>query len=97
MNNVGDQARLENNACGHIRELFPRISIYVRNIWIYSLFLLNQEIEGDLLNEYRDLFKDNFEDYRIKYLLDEKGEKSWKTRIMDDTIHNESIRSYVEI
>ena len=97
MNNVGDQARLENNACGHIRELYPRISFYTRNSWIHHLFLLNQEIEADLINEYKGLIKDNFEDYRIKYLCDEINEKSWKIRIMNDTIHNESIRSYIEI
>jgi hypothetical protein len=97
MNNIGDQARLENNACGHIRELYPRIYFYTRLSWIHHLFLLNQEIEADLINEYKGLFKDNFEDYRIKYLCDEINEKSWKTRIMNDTIHNESIRSYIEI
>jgi hypothetical protein len=97
MNNIGDQARLENNACGHIRELYPRISFYTRLSWIHDLFLLNQEIEADLINEYKDLIKDNFEDYRIKYLFDEINEKSWKMQIMNDTIHNESIRSYIEI
>ena len=88
---------MENNACGHIRELYPRISFYTNLSWIHHLFLLNQEIEGDLINEYKGLFKDNFEDYRIKYLFDEISEKSWKMRIMNDTIHNETIRSYIEI
>ena len=42
-------------------------------------------------------FKENFEDYRIQYLYGTLTEKTWKKKIMKDTIFNEAIYSYVEI
>ena len=97
LSNSSEQIRIENAACGHIRELYPRIMKYIRRCWIHNLYLINQEIEGEIIIYFRERFKNNFEDYRIQYLFNKLSEEKWKNKIMKDTIFNEANKSYIEI
>ena len=97
LRNSSDQIRIENAACGTIEELYPRIVNYTRHSWVHKLYLVNQEFNADIIPLFREKFKENFEDYRIRYLYGTLTEKIWKKKIMNDTIFNEAIYSYVEI
>ena len=68
------------------------------NEYVQRMFQLNRIFNGEIINMIRErLIKNNFEDYRIRYLDKNISEKSWKSRIAKDTINNEKYNSIIEV
>ena len=92
-----EQTRLDNAACGTIEEIYTNFNTKMNLGWLEQSYRKTQEINTITIPELREKFKDNFEKYRIEYLYGNISEKSWKQKIMKDTIHNEAYYSYIEI
>ena len=97
LKNSSEQSRLDNVACGTIEEIYTNIDRKIMISWLQHTYTKTQEINTIKIPELREIFKDNFEKYRIQYLYGNISEKSWKQKIMKDTIHNEAYYSYIEI
>lgn len=93
-----------NNSCDNITLLYNKIhgyinnsNGYINNFLIHNYYISSLEFQNEVIEILRNKIKNNFENYRIEYLSNKISEKNWSKKILNDSIYNQAMYSYIEI